>query len=183
MVRTIISILVSLAAAALLCGSATAKDRAAEAKVYEGAVGSSSIVMSLERSDGSVSGSYFYRAKRFDIDLTGEEKNGAVQLESHLTGEKVSLKPDGSGYVGSLTTAKGKTLHVRVKAVGPDAASAAPARHRRWARSLRKYTVLTRPHEWRNGIVACADVADFIVKRIEADSLDYRKPEIIRYQL
>jgi uncharacterized protein YbjT (DUF2867 family) len=46
-----------------------------------------------------------------------------------------------------------------------------------------KYTVLTRPSEWRNGIVARADVADFIVKRIEADTLNREKPVIIRYPL
>jgi uncharacterized protein YbjT (DUF2867 family) len=46
-----------------------------------------------------------------------------------------------------------------------------------------KYTVLTRPNEWRNGIVARADVADFIVKRIEAGTLDREKPVIIRYPL
>lgn len=46
-----------------------------------------------------------------------------------------------------------------------------------------KYTVLTRPREWRNGIVARADVADFIVKRIEADTLNKEKPVIIRYPL
>lgn len=46
-----------------------------------------------------------------------------------------------------------------------------------------KYTVLTRQSEWRNGIVGSADVADFIVKRIEADSLNRQKPVIIRYPL
>jgi putative NADH-flavin reductase len=46
-----------------------------------------------------------------------------------------------------------------------------------------KYTVLTRPREWRNGIVARADVADFIVKRIEGDTLNREKPVIIRYPL
>jgi putative NADH-flavin reductase len=45
------------------------------------------------------------------------------------------------------------------------------------------YTVLTRPREWRNGIVARADVADFIVKRIETDNLNREKPVIIRYPL
>ena len=45
------------------------------------------------------------------------------------------------------------------------------------------YKVLTRASEWRNGIVARADVADFIVKRIEADALGSEKPVIIRYSL
>ena len=46
-----------------------------------------------------------------------------------------------------------------------------------------KYSVLSRPNEWRNGIVARADVADFIVKRIEADTLTREKPVIIRFPL
>ena len=46
-----------------------------------------------------------------------------------------------------------------------------------------KYRILTDPSEWRNGIVARADVADFIVKRIEANSLKHEKPVIIRYPL
>jgi uncharacterized protein YbjT (DUF2867 family) len=46
-----------------------------------------------------------------------------------------------------------------------------------------KYTVITRPSEWRNGIVARADVASFIVKRIETDNLNREKPVIIRYPL
>ncbi len=45
------------------------------------------------------------------------------------------------------------------------------------------YSVLTSPSEWRNGIVARADVADFIVRRIGADSLHREKPVIIRYPL
>lgn len=46
-----------------------------------------------------------------------------------------------------------------------------------------KYSVLSRPNEWRNGIVARADVADFIVKRIEANTLTREKPVIIRFLL
>lgn len=45
------------------------------------------------------------------------------------------------------------------------------------------YTALTRPKEWRNGIVARADVADFIVKRIETNNLNREKPVIIRYPI
>lgn len=45
------------------------------------------------------------------------------------------------------------------------------------------YSVLTRPSEWRNGIVARADVADFIVKRIETNALNREKPVIIRFPL
>ena len=45
------------------------------------------------------------------------------------------------------------------------------------------YQVLTTPDTWRNGIIARADVADFIVKRISADQLKREKPVIIRYPL
>jgi uncharacterized protein YbjT (DUF2867 family) len=51
-----------------------------------------------------------------------------------------------------------------------------------WA-SSGKYTVLTRPGEWRNGIVARADVADFIVKRIETNAFNREKPVIVRCPL
>ena len=46
-----------------------------------------------------------------------------------------------------------------------------------------KYRVLTKPAEWRNGIISRADVADFIVQRIEADELNCEKPVLIRYPL
>ena len=42
------------------------------------------------------------------------------------------------------------------------------------------YRVLSKPSEWRNGIIARADVADFIVKRIEAGTFNREKPVIIR---
>jgi putative NADH-flavin reductase len=45
------------------------------------------------------------------------------------------------------------------------------------------YRVLTRPGDWRNGIVSRADVAHFIVKRIETDRLGREKPVIIRCAL
>lgn len=127
MLRTIASICALLAAAALFCSSALAKDSEPTARIYEGVVGATPIVMSLERSDGSVSGNYFYRARRFDIDLYGDEKNGVLQFESHNTGDKFSLKPDGAGFTGSLTTAKGKTLPVHLKAIGAEATAAIPA--------------------------------------------------------
>jgi uncharacterized protein YbjT (DUF2867 family) len=45
------------------------------------------------------------------------------------------------------------------------------------------YQVLTAPNTWRNGIIARADVADFIVKRISDDHLGREKPVVIRYPL
>lgn len=46
-----------------------------------------------------------------------------------------------------------------------------------------EYRVLSKPNEWRNGIVSRADVADLIVQRIEAGTLNRQKPAIIRYPL
>ena len=46
-----------------------------------------------------------------------------------------------------------------------------------------KYRILIKPAEWRNGIISRADVADFIVQRIEAGALKREKPVLIRYPL
>ncbi|WP_457798797.1 hypothetical protein [Methylocystis sp. S23] len=127
MFRIALAVLASLSAALFSPGDATAKDGEPAEKIYEGAVGASPVVVALERSGDSVFGRYFYRARRFDIDLSGDVKKGVVQLESNATGDKLSLKPGASGYEGSLTTAKGKTLPVRLRAVGPEAADDSPA--------------------------------------------------------
>ena len=46
-----------------------------------------------------------------------------------------------------------------------------------------RYRVLTHKNEWRNGIISRADVADFIVKRIEAGAFGREKPVLIRCPL
>ena len=46
-----------------------------------------------------------------------------------------------------------------------------------------KYRVLSKPTAWRNGIISRADVADFIVKRIEAGALKCEKPVVIHFPL
>jgi uncharacterized protein YbjT (DUF2867 family) len=46
-----------------------------------------------------------------------------------------------------------------------------------------RYQVLTEPSTWRNGVIARADVADFIVTRISADQFNREKPVLIRYPL
>lgn len=50
-------------------------------------------------------------------------------------------------------------------------------------RASRKYRVLGEANEWRNGIVSRADVADFIVEQLAADSFGCQKPVIIQYPL
>ncbi len=106
--------------------AALAKEGEPTPRVYEGTVGASPVVVKLEGEGDGVSGQYFYRSKRFDIDLFGEEKNGALQLESRLTADKLRLKLEGSNYAGELTTKSGKTLAVQLRAVGPDAARDLP---------------------------------------------------------
>jgi len=119
-------LMLSASGAALAASDAPAKDEQPPAKVYEGSVGSTPIVMSLDRSDDSVSGNYFYRSKRLDINLFGDVKKDVLQLESNVTHDKITLKPEGSGYAGSLTTEKGKTFPVQLHLIGPDAAKDLP---------------------------------------------------------
>jgi len=107
--------------------NAMAKGAEPTSHVYEGAVGAAPVVVTLDISGNSVSGNYFYSGKWFDIDLQGEAKKGALQLKSNATGDKLTLKPTASGYVGALTTAKRKTLVVELRAIGPEAASNVPA--------------------------------------------------------
>lgn len=111
----------ALALVALLAPSLAIAEDAPPPQVYEGSVGDAPIVMKLEGSDGSFSGNYFYRSKRFDIDLSGDETKGVLALESRLTGDKLSLKRNATGFEGELTTAKGKKLPTRLTKV-----SAAP---------------------------------------------------------
>ncbi|MEM9357285.1 MAG: SDR family NAD(P)-dependent oxidoreductase [Pseudomonadota bacterium] len=46
-----------------------------------------------------------------------------------------------------------------------------------------RYRVLSKPHEWRNGIISRADVADMIVHRITRDEFGREKPVVIRFPL
>lgn len=46
-----------------------------------------------------------------------------------------------------------------------------------------KYRVLEQPRSWRNGIIARADVADYIATQCAAPTLGCKKPVLIRYPL
>jgi hypothetical protein len=96
---------------------ASAGDRTEQ--IYEGAVGNLPIVLSLDAADGSVSGKYFYKSKRFDILLEGEAHGRSLQLESRWTGDKFKLSPSTDGYAGSLTTEKGKSFPVELHKAQP----------------------------------------------------------------
>lgn len=65
---------------------AMAKQAPSTVRLYEGDIGGSRVVVSLERSDDGVSyfGRYFYRASRFDISLQGEARDGALNLKSEI---------------------------------------------------------------------------------------------------
>jgi uncharacterized protein YbjT (DUF2867 family) len=47
----------------------------------------------------------------------------------------------------------------------------------------RRYRVLAKAQEWRNGVISRADVADFVVRQLDLEELGRRKPVIIRYRL
>ena len=42
-----------------------------------------------------------------------------------------------------------------------------------------RYRILVKPAQWRNGLIARADVADFLVKQIDDDSLLHKAPVIV----
>jgi hypothetical protein len=117
MYRPIIALLLLLLAAA----PALADDE----KTYEGVVGSAPIVMGLTETKSDVSGQYFYRSSRLDIDLSGEWRGSSLDLTSRLTGDRLSLARAGAGFTGALTTAKGRRFNVRLQPAS--AASSLPA--------------------------------------------------------
>jgi hypothetical protein len=96
-----------------------------EEKTYEGVVGTSPIVMGLTEGGSDVSGQYFYRSSRLDIDLSGAWRGSSLELTSRLTGDRLNLARAGTGFTGALTTAKGKRFPVRLQPVS--VAASAPA--------------------------------------------------------
>jgi hypothetical protein len=90
--------------------------------VYEGVAGPAPIVVHLSAGAGDVTGAYFYRGTRLDIDLSGTRRGGTVDLSSDVTGDKISLTRSGADLTGTLTTAKGRRLAVSLHpAVAPAA--------------------------------------------------------------
>jgi hypothetical protein len=85
--------------------SASARDAP---RTYEGTVGDAGVVMAIDRKGADVDGQYFYRSVRFDIDLSGERKNGTLTLESRDSSDRMAPHSDGPGLSGDLTTAKGR---------------------------------------------------------------------------
>jgi hypothetical protein len=92
---------------------------------YEGTAGSARIVVGLTDSNGEVSGQYFYRSVRFDIDLSGQWQGSSLALTSAATGDMMNLTRSGTGLVGALTTAKGQKFAVSLRPAAAPAASPA----------------------------------------------------------
>ncbi|TGX52186.1 hypothetical protein E5A73_15380 [Sphingomonas gei] len=100
----------------------------ASAQLYEGKVGTAPIVFELDPGDGAPSGRYFYRSTRLDIALEGERAAEGITLHARSTDDNLALKRVGTGWAGTLTTAKGKTFPVALAVAAPPAAPAgAPA--------------------------------------------------------
>lgn len=96
-----------------------------KASIYIGTAGGAPIVMSLDGpGDASIYGSYFYRKYRFDISLSGEWKQGALELEAFENGDKLRLKKSGTGLTGNLVTKKGKSVVVKLALAKRDAMTA-----------------------------------------------------------
>lgn len=96
----------------------------ASAQLYEGKAGSAPIIVELDTGDGAPSGRYFYRSTRLDIALDGEREADVLKLSARLTGDSLVLRRSGSGWAGTLTTAKGKALPVSLTPAVPPAAPA-----------------------------------------------------------
>lgn len=97
---------------------APATARAAPEQLYAGTVGTARIVMTLSEDKGEVSGQYFYRTSRLDIDLSGSVRGQTLDLESRVTGDKLQLTRSGTTLSGTLTTAKAKRLPVSLRPAG-----------------------------------------------------------------
>lgn len=87
-------------------------------QVLRGMAGRYPIVMQIWAQDGgNAGGSYFYTRFKQDIDVRGQAAGGDVSVTSDGTGDRFVLRRDGAGYKGTLTTAKGTELPVRLSPV------------------------------------------------------------------
>lgn len=81
-------------------------------KIYEGAVGNSRVVMALDDSSNEIDGRYFYDSTRRSVDLAGQRAGAILKLASDMTGDKITLTISGEALVGTLVTAKGRSLPI-----------------------------------------------------------------------
>lgn len=106
------------AAAIILAMLLPVRAAAADDPVYEGTVGTAHIILTLSGSGNDVSGRYFYRTPRLDIDLSGGWHGNALGLESNTTGDHLALFRAGPNLTGTLTTAKSRRLPVNLHPAG-----------------------------------------------------------------
>lgn len=84
--------------------------------VYTGTAGKAAIVMEVDSGkDASAYGSYFYQRYRFDIGLSGEWSGQTLTLTGFNNDDRFILTRNGGALNGTLTTAKGKTIPVRLQ--------------------------------------------------------------------
>ncbi|RMB52426.1 hypothetical protein C8J44_3459 [Sphingomonas sp. PP-CE-3A-406] len=91
---------------------------AAPETMYEGMVGTARVVLSIEQNKGEVSGQYFYRTSRLDIDLSGKMAGTPLRLESRTTGDQLVLNRQEANLTGALTTSKARRLPVSLHPAG-----------------------------------------------------------------
>ncbi|PTQ65002.1 hypothetical protein C8J45_102360 [Sphingomonas sp. PP-CE-3G-477] len=91
---------------------------AARETVYEGVVGTARVVVNVGVTEGELSGQYFYRTSRLDIDLSGKMVGTTLRLKSRTTGDQLALTRQGANLTGTLTTSKARRLAVSLHPAG-----------------------------------------------------------------
>ncbi|MFV0624635.1 hypothetical protein ACBY01_11585 [Sphingomonas sp. ac-8] len=110
--RVVLSLVALTAAASPVAAQADGE------RSYEGTAGPAPIVLSLAAPDSGnhVSGRYFRRSDRRDIELEGERRGDALSFDAGTEGDRLDLRVHDDALVGTLTTA-GKRLPVRLTRV------------------------------------------------------------------
>lgn len=109
-------------------GAALLLPTGAAAQLYQGKVGTAPIVLELDAAQSEPDGRYFYRSARLEIALEGKKQGDALVLTGRSVGDTIALRRAGSGWAGTLTTAKGKRFPVALSpATAPPAPPGAPA--------------------------------------------------------
>ena len=107
----------------LLCGA-----QAHASDVYTGTAGKAAIVMQIDSGDdASAYGSYFYQRYRFDIGLSGNWKGQTLTLKGWNNEDLFTLRKNGQSLTGTLKTAKGKTVAVRLQIASDRPVAGPPA--------------------------------------------------------
>jgi hypothetical protein len=110
---------VVLTLGALVFVASPASARGEGERSYEGTVGASRIVLTLQDDANGEDawGSYFYLSSRRDLDLQGERRGGVLTLDARATEDHLELRAQGDGFTGTLTTAAKRRFPVRLARV------------------------------------------------------------------